>query len=91
MQEKVLSLDKVSTITMGGRGPCPPLWFTKKTFLEHHVTTKKPTMMQKGIITFSPTYLPKVTYSSSILKFLNTKIIVIQVFNTRFNIQSLQL
>ena len=41
--------------------------------LEHHVATKQPTMMQKRIITFNPIYLTKVTYCSSILKFLNTE------------------
>ena len=43
-------------------------------------------MMQKGIITVNPIYLTKVTYISSILKFLNTESLVIQVLNTRFNI-----
>ena len=38
-------------------------------------------MMQKGIITFTPTYLTKITYISSILKFkfLNNESLVVQV------------
>ena len=48
-------------------------------------------MMQKEIMTFNPIYLTKVTYISSILKFLNTESLVVQVSNTRFNIQSLHL
>ena len=59
--------------------------------LEHHVTTRKPTMMQKGIITFNPTYLTEVTNISSTLKLLNTESLVVQVSNTRFNIQCLHL
>ena len=36
-------------------------------------------MMQKGIITFTPTYLTKITYISSILKFkfLNNESLVV--------------
>ena len=60
-------------------------------FLEHHVRSRKPTMLQKGIITFNPTYLIKVTHISSILNFLNTESLVVQVSNTRFNILSLHL
>ena len=41
----------------------------KLRFLEHHVRSKKPTMMQKGIITFNSTYLIKVIYISSIKVF----------------------
>ena len=63
----------------------------KKFFLEHHATTRKPKMMQKGIITFYPSYSTTVTYISSILKFLNTKSLVVQVSNTRFYIQRLHL
>ena len=63
----------------------------KTLVLEHHVATKKPTMMQKEIITFSPTYFAKVTYIKIILKFLNTESLVVQLSNTRFNIQSLHL
>ena len=49
-------------------------------------------MMQKEMITFNPTYSIKVTYIiSSILKFLNTESLVVQVSNTRFNIESLHL
>ena len=71
--------------------PYPPSWVTKIRFLEHHVRSKKPTMMQKVIITFNPVYLIKVIYISSTLKFLNTESIVVQVSNTKFNIQSLHL
>ena len=46
-----------------GREALPPdFGLLKILFLEHHVTTRKQTMMQKGMITFSPTYLTKVTY-----------------------------
>ena len=58
-------------------GPCTPHFgLLKIHFLERHVMTRKPTMMQKGIITFNPTYLTKVAYIGSILKFLNTKSLV---------------
>ena len=73
----------------GPRGPCPPFWFIKNTFLEHYVT-RKSTMMQKRV-TFNLTYLTEVTYISSILKFLNTGSLVVQFSNTRFNIPSLHL
>ena len=56
----------------------PPFWFTKILFLEYHVTTRKPTMTQKGIITFNPTYLTKVAYISSMLKFLNTESLMVK-------------
>ena len=69
-------------------GPCPPFWFANNTFLEHYATTRKPKMMQKGILTFHFIYLTKVTHISSTLKFLNTKSLVVKVSNTRFNIQS---
>ena len=61
-----------------------PFWFAKILFLEYHVTTRQPTMTQKGIITFSPTYLTKVAYISSILKFLNT-----DSLEVKFQIQAL--
>ena len=86
-----------SAVATGGpRGPCPPACFPHlsllNTFLEHHVTTRQPTMMEKGIVTFSPTYLNKVTYISSILKFSNSsESLVIEVSNTSFDIQSLHL
>ena len=67
------------------------LGLLKVRFLENHVRSRKPTMMQKGIIIFNPTYLIKVTYINSILKFLNTECLVVQVSNTRFSIQSLHL
>ena len=51
------------------------------------VRSRKQTMLQKGIITFNPTYLIKGTHISSILKFLNTESLMVQVSNTRFNIQ----
>ena len=56
--------------------------------LEHHAMTRKLTTMQKGIYakTYNPTHLTKVTHISSILKFLNTESLVLQVSNTRFNI-----
>ena len=70
-------------------GPYPPSWFTKNMFLEHHVRSRKSTMVQNVIITFNPTYLIKITYISSILKFLNTENLLVQVSNTKLNIQSL--
>ena len=40
----------------GPRGPYPPSWCTKIVFLEHHVRSRKLTMMQKVTITlFNPT------------------------------------
>ena len=47
--------------------PYPPSWFTKICFLEHHVRPRKPTMMQKVIITFNPICLIKVTFIGSII------------------------
>ena len=47
--------------------------------------------MQNDLITFNATYLSEVTYASSMLKFLNTESLVVQVLNTRFSIQSLYL
>ena len=73
----------------GPRGPCPPFWFTKNTFLKNCVT-KKSTIMQKEV-TLNLTYLTQVTYISSMLKFLNAESLVVQVSNTRFNIPSLHL
>ena len=72
-------------------GLAPHFGLQKILVLEHPVTTRKPTMMQKDIIAFNPTYLTKVTYNSSIEKFLTTESLVVQVSNTRFNIQSLHL
>ena len=84
MEEKVLSLGKFSVVaTRGLRSLAPSFWFAKYTFFGTSLTTRKPTMMQKGIIIFNPIYLTKVK------KLLNTKRLVIQVSNTRFNIQSL--
>ena len=57
-------------------------------FFENHATTRKPTMMQKEIITFNPTYLTKLNSISSTLNFLNTESLVAQASKTRFNIQS---
>ena len=59
--------------------------------LENRATARKPTMMQKEIITFNPIYLTKLNSISSILNFLNTESLVAQVSKTRFNIQSVQL
>ena len=63
----------------GGQGGLVPLFALQKIlFLEHYATIRKPKMMQKGIITFFPTYLTKVTDITSILKFLNTKSLVVK-------------
>ena len=75
----------------GAGGPNPHLGLQKIRFFEHHVRSRKPTMMQNVVVTFNPTYLIKVTYISSILKFLNTVNLVVQVSNTKLNIQSLHL
>ena len=75
----------------GPGGPYPPSSLTKIRFLEHHVRSRKLTMMQKGIITFNLIYLIKVTFISSILKFSKTESLVVQVSNTTFSIQSLHL
>ena len=89
MEEKVLSLGKFSAIATGGL--TLHLGLQKIRFLEHHVRSRKPTMMQNVIIAFNPTNLIKVTYISSILKFLHTENLVVQVSNTKLNIQSLHL
>ena len=89
MEEKVLSLGKFSAVVTGGqKGLTLYLGLLKIHFWEHHVRSRKPTMLQKGTITFNPTYLIKVTHISNILKFLNTESLVIQVSSTRFIIQS---
>ena len=87
---KVLSLGKFRALTTGGQGDLAPHFgLLKILFLEHHVARKKLTMMHKGIIIFYPTCLTKITYISSTTKFLNTESLVVQVSNTRSNIQSL--
>ena len=47
MEEKVLSLGKFSAFAT-----FPHFGLLKMLVLEHHVTTRKPTMIKKGIITF---------------------------------------
>ena len=92
VEEKVLSLGKFSVIATGGQGDLTlHLGLQKIRFLEHHVRSRKPTMMQNVIIPFNPTYLIKVNYISSILTFLNTENLEVQVSNTKLNIQSLLL
>ena len=92
IEQKVLSLGKFGVVgTRDQRGLALHFGLQKIFFLEHHATARKPKMMQKGIVTFHPTNLTKVTYISSILKFLNTKRLEVKVSNTRFNIQSLHL
>ena len=92
MEEKVLLFGKFSAVATGGQGGLTlHLGLLKIHFLEHHVRSRKPIMMQKRIITFNPKYLIKVTYISSILKLLNTESLVVQLSNTRFYIQSLHL
>ena len=66
MEEKVLPLDKFSAVAKQAREPCSPYWFTKYTFMVHHVTKRKPTMMPKGVITFKPEHLTKVTYTLAV-------------------------
>ena len=90
MEEKALSLGKFKAIaTRDQRGLTLHLDLLKYDFSEHHVRSAKPTMMQKVIITLNPTNLIKVTYISSILKFLKIESLVVQVSNNKFNIQSL--
>ena len=50
------------------QGSLAPLHFDllEILFLEHHVTTRKPTLLQNGIIPFNPSYLTKVTDNSTI-------------------------
>ena len=50
-------------------------------------STTTTTMTQKRKVTFNPKYFTKVTYISSILKFLNTESLVVQVSNTTLNIK----
>ena len=87
MEERVLSLAKFSAVATGNLVPHTHFGLLKILVRKHRVTTRKPTMMQKGI-TFNPSYLTKVTYFNNILKFLNTGIesLVVQVLNTRFNL-----
>ena len=92
VEEKIFLLGKfIAVATEGQWGLTLHLGLLKMRFLEHHVRSRKPTMLQKGIITFNPTYLIKVTYISSILNFLNTESLAVQVSSTWFNIQSLHL
>ena len=90
MEERVLSFGKFSAFAVGHQGGLAPHFGLQKLLvLELHTTTRKPTMMQKGIITINPTCLTKVTFIGSISKVLNTKSLVVLSSNTRFNIQSL--
>ena len=57
MEEKVLSFGKLSAVTTEGQGSLTfLLGLLKMSVLKHHVMTRKPTMMQKGITTFNPTH-----------------------------------
>ena len=91
VEEKVFSLGKLIAVDTGGQGGLTlHLGLLKILALERHVKSKRPTMLQKGIITFNPIYV-KVTHISSILNFSNTQSLVVQVSNIRFNNQSLHL
>ena len=91
VKEKVLSLGKFSAVATGDQGNLTlHLGLLKIRFVEHHVRSRIPTMMQKVVITFNPTYWIKVTDISRIFTFL-TESLVVQVSNTRFNIQDLHL
>ena len=75
IEEKVVSLGKFGASLRGGPWLAPHFWFIKNTLLEHHVMTRKPTMIQKGIITFNLICFTEITYRTlevpySILKFL---------------------
>ena len=63
MEQKVLSLGKVSAVATGGLAA--HFGLLKILFFEHQLTTRKPTMIQKGIITLNPIYVTKVTYTCS--------------------------
>ena len=85
MKEKSFATLQIEPRRYGGPGQpkiylLPPFWLTKNFLLQHHATTKKTTMMQKGKITFNFTYI------SSKLKFLNTESLVVQISKTRLNI-----
>ena len=57
VEEKVFSLGIFRAVATGGQGgPSPPSWFTENTFLQHHVRSRKPAILQKGKITFNPPY-----------------------------------
>ena len=86
----LFSLCKFIAVAIGGQGGLAPHFGSLKIlFLKYYVTTKS-TMMKKGV-PLNLTYLTEVTYISSILKFLNTESLVVQVSNTTFNIPSLHL
>ena len=91
MEEKVLSLGKFSPVTMRGHGALPPFWFTENTCFGTSCNDKKPDNDAKrnDTVIFNLTYLTKVIYISSMLKFSNTESLVVQVLNTRLNSQSL--
>ena len=81
VEEKVLSLGKFRVIATGGQGGLTlHLGLQKIRFLEHHVRSKKPTMMQNVIITFNPTNLIKVIYITYICGNLNNACIL-HVYN----------
>ena len=56
IEEKVSSFGKFGASIRGPGGPRPHVGLQKILFLEHYATTRKPKMMQKGILTFHPTY-----------------------------------
>ena len=57
MEEKVFSFGKISAIATDGQRESPHFGLLIILVLEHHATTRKPTMMQKGIITINPSCL----------------------------------
>ena len=90
-KEKVLSLRKFSAVAMGGKGGfAPHFGFLKKLFWNIMKRQKNQQSCKKNN-NFNPTNKTKVTYITSILKFLNIGSLVVQVSNTRFNIPSLHL
>ena len=48
----------------------PPFWFTQNTFLEHHVTTRQQTIMEKGSIKFK--HYSRLKFSRLFAKLLAT-------------------
>ena len=56
---------------------CPPFWFTQNTFLAHHVTIRKQTIMKKGTIAFKHT--SRLKYSRFFCKIVSHQLLCINV------------
>ena len=64
-QQKQNNTTQTQCRRKGEREPCSQFGLAKITFLEHCVMARQPTMVQKEIITFNPTYLTNNTYIRS--------------------------